>query len=443
MKAPTLLVLLVCFACCARGQAPATVPAAGEITIKGILLSSWNYYSHEMPANQSPKGSKDKFDLVLYAFDGPPEVQKMLADTLARYYPQGGMNAQDATRLQEQFDQKLRYYIDTGDVAEQDKLLFGHTWGVNPASVTGVLEEKDGKRWLAHAKVQVERRDKPSFKYPPDCMLQPDKAFVMPKEAPIDLKIADGITLRCVPIPPGTFIMGSPFYQMPRFQDECPHEVTLTKTFYLSETPVTQEMFDAVVGKEKNRSRTKGPQMAVENTPFPEIREFCRIVSQKTGMTVRVPTAAEMEYVGRLGNSSPCFAPKYQAQRTDVGNPKHPAPVKSGSANAWGVYDLPAWGLTAVSDWKAPNRPDKQIDPQGEPFDSPWVYSDKAIVSVQKVDRPVEGMMMKGPYPAVHKGVAGADWDRPNMHDRYSEDGLDGGNGNYWVGIFRVVIEGN
>jgi len=232
-----------------------------------------------------------------------------------------------------------------------------------------------------------------------------------------------------VPIPPGTFIMGSPFYQMPRYQDECPHEVTLTRTFYLSEIPVTQEMFDAVVGKEKNRSRTKGPQLAVENTPFPDIREFCRIVSEKNGRKVRVPTAAEMEYVGRLGNSSPCFPPKYQPQRTDVGSQKHPMPVKTRPANVWGIYDLPAWGLTAVTDWKAPNRPDKQVDPQGEPFDSPWVYSDHAIVSVQKVDRPVEGMMMKGQYPAVHKGVAGADWDRPNMHDRYSEDGLDGGNG--------------
>lgn len=111
MRAPTLLALVLCFVCFACGQAPATASAAGEITIKGILLSSWNYYRHEMPANQSPKGSKDKFNLILYAFDGPPEVQKALTDTLARYYPQGAMNAQDATRLQEQFDQKLRYYI--------------------------------------------------------------------------------------------------------------------------------------------------------------------------------------------------------------------------------------------------------------------------------------------------------------------------------------------
>ncbi len=441
MRAPTLLLLVLCVVCHACGQAPATARSAGEITIKGILLSSWNYYRHEMPANQSPKASKDKFDLVLYVFDGPPEVQKTVADTLARFCPQGGMNADDATKLQEQFDQKLRYYIDTGDKDQQDKLLMGHTWGVNPASVMGTLQERDGKKWVVNAKVQVERRDRPSFKYPPDCMLQPDKAFAMPKEAAVDLAIAEGITLRCVPIPPGTFIMGSPFYQMPRYQDECPHEVTLTRMFYLSEIPVTQEMFDAVVGKAKNRSRTKGPQLAVENAPFPEIREFCRIVSQKNGRKVRVPTAAEVEYVGRLGNSSPCFAPKYQSQRTDVGSQKNPVPVKTRPANVWGIYDLPAWGLTAVSDWKAPNRPDKQVDPQGEPFDSPWVYSDHAIVSVQKVDKPVEGMMMKGKYPAVHKGVAGADWDRPNMHDRYSEDGLDGGNGNYWVGIFRVVVE--
>ena len=421
--------------------AHAQARAADDVTVKGILLSSWNYYQHKMPRNQSPKGTREKFDLVLYAFDGPAEVRKTLADILAEYYPEEGLDAPHATRLQEQFDARLRYTVDTGDEATQQKLLYGHTWGINPATVSGKLEERLGRKWLTGAKVTVEKRVSPSFKYPPDCMLRPDKPFVMPKEKPIDLVIGEGLSLRCVPIPPGTFIMGSPFYQMPRFQDECPHEVVLTKTFYLSEIPVTQAMFERVCGAEKNRSRNRGPDFAVENTPFPDIREFCRIVSEKNGRVVRVPTAAEMEYVARLGTSNPCFPPKYAPRRTNVGAQKGNVPVRSGKPNAWGVYDIPAWGVTALSDWKAPNRPDRQVDPQGEPFDSPWVYWDHAIVSVQKVTRPVEGMIMKGKYPAVHKGSFGSDWDRPNLHDRYSEDGLDGGNGTSWVGIFRVVVE--
>ncbi|KPK99835.1 MAG: hypothetical protein AMK75_06275 [Planctomycetes bacterium SM23_65] len=59
---------------------------------------------------------------------------------------------------------------------------------------------------------------------------------------------------------------------------------------------------------------------------------------------------------------------------------------------------------------------------------------------MQKLDRPVEGTITRKGHPAIHKRVSGADWPRPNMHDRYAEDGLDGGNGTCWVGIFRLVV---
>ena len=34
-------------------------------------------------------------------------------------------------------------------------------------------------------------------------------------------------------------------YDQQRYQDEFPHEVVLTKFYYMSETPVTQEVFSA------------------------------------------------------------------------------------------------------------------------------------------------------------------------------------------------------
>lgn len=437
----TVLAIALLLAC--ASIAPGATPAAGEVTIKGIMLSTWHFYKH---AAQGPSADPKKgFDLVIYAFDGPPEMQATLREVLAAY-PARGLDAAAATALQEQFDTRLLYHIDTGDPASLAKLILSYTWINIPASVTGTLEVKDGKRWLRGAKVTVEDRKALGFTYPPQCMLLPDHPFVTSQEKPIVLNIADGLTLKCVPIPPGTFIMGSPFYQMPRYQDECPHEVTLTKTFCFSEIPITQEMWEAVMGKEANRSRNRAPQFAVEDSPFPDIREFCRRVSAKNERTVRVPTAAELEYVGRLGTSNPCFPPKYRPQRTDVASRKGCVPVKTKAPNAWGIYDLPAFGITATSDWKSPNLPGKQVDPQGEPLDSPWVYFDSAIRSTQKQDRPVENMIMisrngSTPNPAVHKGAAGLDWDRPNMHDRYSEDGLDGGNGSSWMGIFRVVVE--
>ena len=452
MKAKSVVVmvcglfLVAVIAGWAAGQtapAPAPMlptPAGLETTVKGVLFSSWNYYKHQMPLNQSPKGSREKFELVLYAFDGP-NVKATFDEMMARFFPAGGggMDAEHATALQKEFDDKLRYYPDTGDEKAQAKLVYDWTWIPALATVTGIVQEKDGRKMLLNAKVTIENPKNASFKYPPDCMLQPDKPLAMPKEKPVDIKVTDALALKCVPIPPGTFIMGSPFYQLPRYQDECPHEVVLTKTFYLAEIPVTQEMWDAVMGADKDRSRHKGPKCAVEFAPFPDIREFCRILSEKNGRKVRVPTAAEMDYVGRLGNSSPCFQPKYASQRTNVGNAV--VDVKTGRPSPWGIYDYPAWAVHAVSDWKAPNRPDKQVDPQGEPFESSWVYYDHAILAALKLDKPVEGMIMKGPFPAIHKGTNGFDRDRPNQHDRYGEDGLDGGNGRSWIGIFRVAVD--
>ena len=446
--------VLVSFACLAAAQPAASQPAAaGQVTIKGIMLSTWHFYKHELPGrNQSPKASKDKFYPVIYAFDGPPAVQKTLQEVLSKW-PAEVVDADSALAIQEEFDRRLLYYIDLGDQAQNDKLAYEYTWVVTAASVTGTVQEKDGKRWITGAKATVESRKSKvgdtgqetiSFKYPPDCMLRPDKALPTAMKLPFQLSVAEGLNLLCVPIPAGRFIMGSPFYQHPRYQDECPIDVTLSKPFWFSEIPITQQMFEAVMGKDANRSKDKGPLLAVENTPFPDIREFCRVLSARNKCVVRVPTAAELEYVARLGNSSPCFPTKYFPLRTDVGALKNPCPVKSKAANAWGVYDLPASAITAVSDWKAPNRPGKVTDPRGEPLDSSWVYYDNAIQSAQKPDRPIENMILKPPrnYPAIHKGASGLDWDRPNMHDRYGEDGLDGGNGRSWKGVFRLVVEG-
>ena len=48
--------------------------------------------------------------------------------------------------------------------------------------------------------------------------------------------------------PPGTFLMGSPEDEEERLDYETQHEVTLTRGFWLMETPVTQEQWRAVTG---------------------------------------------------------------------------------------------------------------------------------------------------------------------------------------------------
>ena len=130
----------------------------------------------------------------------------------------------------------------------------------------------------------------------------------MPDRPPLVLKINDKLSLKCIWVPPGKFLMGEPYYQCPHWQEAPPHMVTLTKGFYMAEHPVTQEMFEAVMG---NNPSTEKAAKAPVNVSCAGMYEFCRVLSQKSGRKVRVPTAAEWEYAARVGTSNPAFREKY------------------------------------------------------------------------------------------------------------------------------------
>ena len=59
----------------------------------------------------------------------------------------------------------------------------------------------------------------------------------------------NGLGMKFVWIPPGTFLMGSPKNEAERGNDEIQHKVTLTRGFYMGVHLVTQEQWQAVVGK--------------------------------------------------------------------------------------------------------------------------------------------------------------------------------------------------
>ena len=167
--------------------------------------------------------------------------------------------------------------------------------------------------------------------------------------------------------------MGSPEGEKGRWDTEGPqHEVTLSRGFWMGETPITQHQWAAVVeaGKAKKSfwkkwfskveiksapSHFQGPgDLPVEQVNWHDSANFCQILNALVPESPKfaLPTEAKWEYACRAGtqaafhDGSACTEPqgtdpalerlgwygKNSGQKTQ--------PVKGKLPNAWGLYDM-------------------------------------------------------------------------------------------------------
>jgi formylglycine-generating enzyme required for sulfatase activity len=301
--------------------------------------------------------------MVLFAIDGTREIRAEVDKIMMELYPEKGLDADGAQKLMDRFSARLKFYVAPDSPALKDVKNTGknhYCQGAKASAVTGVITEKDGKKWITATRIEPAK-----LKFP-ERMLLPDKPFVTIDKQPLILKVSDKLTLKCVYIPPGRFLMGTPFYMWPYFVEEYPHMVTLTKPFYMAEIPITQEMYEAVMGK--NPSTVKDPQLPVQNPPFADIDTFCRILSKKNGKKIRLPTDAEWEYAARVGTSNPGFAAKFKDQNSSGSNGfKAPLRVKSKKPNAWGLYDMASCWWEISADRGMYNVRHSEVDPHYPP----------------------------------------------------------------------------
>ena len=74
------------------------------------------------------------------------------------------------------------------------------------------------------------------------------------------------VVLRMRWIPPGQFVMGSPETEAGRYDVEKRHQVTITKGFWLFDTPVPQSLWKAVM--DENPSRFQSSERPVEQVSW-------------------------------------------------------------------------------------------------------------------------------------------------------------------------------
>ena len=108
-------------------------------------------------------------------------------------------------------------------------------------------------------------------------------------------------------IPPGRFVMGSPEGEAGRDDDERQHRVAITRGYWLGETPVTQALWQAVMGE--NPSEFQSLERPVESVSWDDCQAFLRRLDRAVaGLAPRLPTEAEREYACRGGTRTATWA---------------------------------------------------------------------------------------------------------------------------------------
>ncbi len=155
-------------------------------------------------------------------------------------------------------------------------------------------------------------------------------------------------------VPAGTFIMGSPYNESGREDDEKQHSVAISKPFYCGKFEVTQAQWKQVMGT--SPSRFQGSENPVEQVSWDDCQMFLKKLCDLEGVpqgTYRLLTEAQWEYACRAGTTTPfCYGNRLDSMKTNFdgdypygGASKNMDRQKTMNVgqfkpNAWGMCDM-------------------------------------------------------------------------------------------------------
>lgn len=232
-----------------------------------------------------------------------------------------------------------------------------------------------------------------------------DKRTDPPEFSPYSQNIpGSDVSVELIPVPGGTFMMGSPEREAGKGEDEGPLREVKVDSFWMGKYEITWEQYDLFVNEEisnlKNRTSPLNGEVKIEvdaitsPTPpyidmsfgmgrdgYPAINMthyaalmFAKWLSAKTGHFYRLPTEAEWEYACRAGTNTayyfgnnPNELDEYAWFRDNSEGGYNKIGTKT--PNALGLYDMHG----NVAEWTMDQYIEEYHEQlEGEVADNPW-----------------------------------------------------------------------
>jgi formylglycine-generating enzyme required for sulfatase activity len=181
-----------------------------------------------------------------------------------------------------------------------------------------------------------------------------------------------------LPIPAGSFLMGSPHTEAGRDADEGPQRAVTIAAFMAGRSEITATQWQRCVQARGCPEGERGPKawaqpdMPVVNVSWNDAQQYVQWLSQATGRRYRLLSEAEWEYAARAGTTTAYatganISPQQAHHRSAGATPDRPLPACSLPPNAWGLCDMHG----NVWEWVADHWHDNYA---GAPLDgSPWL----------------------------------------------------------------------